>query len=417
MDEPPVSPRTNAPSNVPPDPQPNPSLKDEPCPGPGGKAYNEAKARTEFGDDLVDKLITAQPDFCGDWWQLALLTKRADGTDEAPYAPPEQRLRPWNEWAGGPSGAIIHLEWADLESARLEHADLEGAHLEHAYLRDAHLEHANLRDSHLEHANFFRANLKHADLRRAYLKDATLLEADLEDATLREADLSSVDLRDVRGLRFDDNPIRDIRIEGNARDPWSVLRRSYTGPWFFAHILLLVIFFAPYAGKAVALTGVAEAYALVSELIPALEGEPISVSFRLTRAFYVLIGIEQGWLAFVFALVVVGYNGLRAVLTLRVSMLRDAEERSVISPRIAEYHGYCSPIRERFFTAEGRAELKEEWDNGRPSVLIGWMPEAFTALGLWNLHRMARVLFVVALAALVFNTFWWIRDTWVPVLP
>lgn len=404
MDEPPVSPRTTVPRNVPPDPEPNPSLKDEPCPGPGGKAYNEAKARTEFGDGIVDELIKGQPDFCGDWWQLALLTKRVDETDEAPHAPPEERLRHWNEWTSG--SEIIHLEWAELENARLEHADLEGAHLEHAYLRDAHLEHAILRDSHLEHANLFGASLEHADLRRAYLENATLLEADL----------SSAELRDARGLRFDDNPIRDIRIEGNARDPWSVLRRSYTGPWFFAHLLLLVIFFAPYAGKVVALTGVAEAYALVSELIPVLEGEPISVSFRLTRAFNVLIGIEQGCPAFVFALVVVGYNGLRAVLTLRVSMLRDAEERSVISPRLAEYHGYCSPLRERFFTAEGRAELKEEWDNGRPSFPIGWILEACTALGLWNLHRMARVLFFVALAALVFNTFWWIRDTWVPVL-
>lgn len=405
MDEPPVSPRTTALRNVPPDPEPNPSLKDEPCPGRGGKAYNEAKARTEFGDDFVDELITGQPDFCGDWWQLALLTKSVDETDEAPHAPPEQRLRPWNEWASGPSGAIIHLEWADLESARLEHADLEGAHLEHANFRDAHLEHANLHDAHLEHANLFRANLDHADLRHAYLEDAILLEVDL----------SSAEVRDARGLRFDDNPIRDIRIEGNARDPWSVLRRSYTGPWFFAHLLLFVLFFAPYAGKAVALTGVAEAQALISEQIAVLEGEPVSVSFRQTRAFYVLIGIEQGALAFVLGLFVVGYNGLRAVLTLRVSMLRDAEERSVISPRLVEYHGYCTPIR-RFFTQEGRGELKEEWENGRPSGPIGWILEACTALGLWNMHRAARVLFVFALAALVINTFWWIRDTWVPIL-
>lgn len=325
MSESPVSPLPTAPRNVPPVPEPNPSQEDEPRPGPGGKAYNEAKARTEFGDDFVDELITGQPDFCGDWWQLALLTKSVDEKDEAPHTPPEERLPLWNEWTRvrGPSGCeIIHLERADLENARLEHADLEGAHLEHANLRDAHLEHAYLRDSHLEHANLFRANLEHADLRHAYLEDAILLEADL----------SSAELRDARGLRFDDNPIRDIRIEGNARDPWSILRRSYTGPWFFAHLLLLVLFFAPYAGKAIALTGVAEVHALVREQIAALEGEPISVSFRQTRAFYVLIGIEQGGLAFVLGLFVVGYNGLRAVLTLRVSMLRDAEQRSFVSP-------------------------------------------------------------------------------------
>ncbi len=301
---------------------------------------------------------------------------------------------------------MIHLEGADLESARLDHADLEGAHLEHANLRDAHLEHSYLRDAHLEHANLFRASLEHADLRHAYLEDAILLEVDL----------SSAELRDARGLRFDDNPIRDIRIEGNARDPWSVLRRSYTGPWFFAHLLLLVLFFAPYAGKAVALTGVAEVQALISEQIAALEGEPVPVSFRQTRAFYVLIGIKQGGLAFGLGLFVVGYNVLRVLLTLRVSMLRDAEERSVVSPRLVEYHGYCTPIRERFFTAEGRDELKAEWENGRPSGPIGWILEACTALGLWNLHRAARVLFVIAFAALVINTFWWIRDTWVPVL-
>ncbi|MCH7801072.1 MAG: hypothetical protein IIC24_05945 [Chloroflexi bacterium] len=117
-----------------------------------------------------------------------------------------------------------------------------------------------------------------------------------------------------------------------------------------------------------------------------------------------------------FALVVVGYNGLRAVLTLRVSMLRDAEERSVVSPRLAEYHGYCSPIRERFFTAGGRDELKAEWKNGRSSGPIGWIREACTALGLWNLHLAARYWSYLVFFALVFNTFWWILDTWVPVL-
>ena len=115
-------------------------------------------------------------------------------------------------------------------------------------------------------------------------------------------------------------------------------------------------------------------------------------------------------------LIVVGYNGLRAVLTLRVSMLRDAEERSFVSPRLAEYNGYCIPIRERFLTAEGRDELKAEWKNGRPSGPIGWIQEVCTALGLWNLHLAARVLFVFAFVGVVINTFWWIRDTWVPVL-
>ena len=62
-------------------------------------------------------------------------------------------------------------------------------------------------------------------------------------------------------------------------------------------------------------------------------------------------------------------------LTLRVSTLRDAEERSSTTPGLAEY------------------------------------------LGLYQVHRVARILLLLALAAVVYNTLLWAWETrvWVPI--
>lgn len=358
------------------------SLKDE----ESTEAYNEEDAREAFGDAFIVQLKKDQAEFKGDWWQLAFLIKNLDEDKENPPISDERRLNTWNKWCRGRAPSTrgyIHLEHANLEKAHLEYAKLSYAHLEHAqlvyahledtnlehaelkeaqvreanleraYLANARLEHACLDHARLEHASLWRAHLEHAVLGYANLEHANLVGAHLEHANLQEADLDGADVRWAVGLRFDGNRVEGIRIEGNAPDPWSVLRRKYTGPWFFVHLLLLAIFFAPYVGHALYLTAKSqfqewsmEQYNALGDRLDDVPGLPdyhaelqrqFLEKHEQRRAVWVLLGLHRGVVPVALAVIIVLYNGMRGFLTLRVSLLRDAEERSNITPLRSEY--------------------------------------------------------------------------------
>ncbi len=325
-------------------------------------------------------------------------------------------------------GAVLrraHLEGANLSEAHLEGANLTEAHLEGAFLGRARLEGANLREAHLEKARLQTAHLEGANLRGAHLEGAHLWGAHLEKARLwgahlertfmAEAVLDQADVRRATGLRFNANSVFRVRIEGSAKDPWSMLRRNYTGPWFFVHLLLLVAFFTPYTAKFLYLSALSRAQDYVIERAQVIESQTedferqlaqmasehenaapwlprlaqvvseqrqargaalrddLSNRFRPTSAAWVLVGWTDGLWAFGMALIVVIYNLCRGLLTLRVSALRDAEERSQVTPRLAEY-----------------------WP-------------------LYRIHRYASRLLYIALAVTAFNVGYWVWTTTVYV--
>jgi hypothetical protein len=103
--------------------------------------------------------------------------------------------------------------------------------------------------------------------------------------------------------------------------------------------------------------------------------ENFQKSHNETYAIWILIGGREGLWALAMAAVIVLYNALRAFLTLRVNLLRDAEERAQITPSFREYHG---PYR---------------------------------------CHRFASVLLFIAIASVAWNTAYWIGATtiWIPL--
>lgn len=303
------------------------------------------------------------------------------------------------------------LGQANLSFTELVGAHLELAHLERANLSRTNLERASLIEAHCEETNLFDANLEGAILLRANLEGANLRDAHLDGANLQDAVLDQADLRAASGVRFDNNSVFRAKIEGNAKDPWSVLRRKYTGPWFFVHLLLVIAFFTPYVAKFLYLSGLSRAQDYVierAEVMQAQAGqfeqrlvqiadeheehtpwlgslatavaeqrrqatrqlqEDLDQRYAKTRALWVLIGITNGWWAFGMALVVIVYNLCRGVLTLRVSGLRDAEERAQVTPRLEEY-----------------------WP-------------------LYQVHRVTRWLLIVAISVTVFNVGFWAWKT------
>ena len=220
-------------------------------------------------------------------------------------------------------------------------------------MRNARLNFALLNAARLEDAELFLACLDHADLQETRLKGATLKEATLDRADVRKA----------KDLLFDGNRVDQFKIEGDAPDPWSVLRRQYTGPWFSVHLIFLIVFFLPYAGKVLVLSATSEAQESLVELYdryqPQIEAVPGSQAaadsaqrwfeqrYREIPAWWVLVGWTKGWWVIGFTVVVVTYNAMRAYLTLKVGMLRDAEERSSTTPTLKEYYGLCHPVSDR----------------------------------------------------------------------
>lgn len=167
---------------------------------------------------------------------------------------------------------------ADFSKARLRRASLNNANLFSAKLIEADLEEATLVQAKLTMADFFRAKLSHANLYEAELLLARLIEATavetdfarsflagadlsrvnapgaiMKKTNLSGADLDGANLRRVgQSLAFwhfllpyyslpfilDNTSIRGVRFAAFVQDPWSVLRRKYTG----SNLLFIVLF-------------------------------------------------------------------------------------------------------------------------------------------------------------------------------
>lgn len=252
--------------------------------------------------------------------------------------------------------------------------------------------------------------------------------ATLTGARLDEANLTGADLRGAKGLRFDANLVRDIHIRGDAPDPWSVLRRSYTGPRFFVHFALLVAFVLPYAGKVLALTAAGHAFEWLRsrEHLPDLLAHPVQ-SLPTIAAWRVLVGLDKSAWVPLLGGVLLLYNIIRAVLTIQVGQLRDAEERSGRTPTLPEYMGTQALEDEGFWralleigrelarTIPGVDRRPSETDTPRKDILRHG--PFLTRAGLWRLHRVLRALLYFAVLSFACHAVDWIATTRVPSLP
>lgn len=283
----------------------------------------------------------------------------------------------------GANLAFANLREANLHEALLKGADLNGADLDDAVLTRANLRDANLRaatlmsadlgqahlagaqlvSTNLEGAKFNLANLKGANLRLARLADAELRGARLDDADLRTSGylLDSCRVfrthfhpgvtpwaRTASEVLFGESRSRLPRILRSTRrclnyvfapgpDAWSALRRIYTGPRFTLTLLLLVVFLAPRLAQAAYWVGVDAA----EDRIQQVRNEAFPTSDAVARDSYRVAGLllnfhRDGWsITLAFALLL--FNLSRCLVMLYVAPMRDAEERSYVTPSKADY--------------------------------------------------------------------------------
>ncbi len=324
-----------------------------------------------------------------------------------------QGVKAWNRWRDdNPEAPIelskanpglganlreINLRGAVLHDCQFEKADLFGAQLNDAVLLGANLKGATLQSANLTGAVMSGANLDGASLVFADLRGALLQGAKLKGASLHHADFREADLRGVEGAIFDETNVV-FAISGlAAKDPWSILRRKYSGVMLLFHLLLLVAFLCPYVARAViwravnhgqqiyvSATGeiVSElrrfsheqsltreqwrlraqrelsASGLNDQVITRLLDDGVKSEFggvegdladRVSRElsglgpclrkdcvatpmWRVLFQLDRGFLAAFLALGLLVYNILRGILTWRVGLMRDEQERSGLTP-------------------------------------------------------------------------------------
>lgn len=210
----------------------------------------------------------------------------------------------------------------------------------------------------LSGARIKRANLRRANLKRVNLSGTNLRGADLTQAKLRAADLSDSDLTHVQGLELDSNRILQTRFSPRARDKWSILRRIYTGPNMVLNLIFMLIFFAPLVVKGGGFAILSETQQRVIESANLIDGYKLSVTCnkpqgaiagaihgvevrlpcRSEPMWRLLLGFggPLGMVMPILTAVLIAYQITRYLLTRQISLMRDAEERSGVSPSLGE---------------------------------------------------------------------------------
>lgn len=339
----------------------------------------------------------------------------------------------WNEWRaserlklGGEDKPLLmgfHLREINLESY-----DMRNVNLQEAVVRGVSLQGVNLRG-----ANLIRADLRSANLRGAWLDDR---ESDLRDADLRNADLwetllDNADIRGARGVVLDSTRVRNARFSPTAKDPWSVLRRAYTGPFLLLNVLFLISFLVPYILKSVGWVSmnraeqavnsavgrvaekveeVADGYDLGSQVL-CTAADTLSKhtpntenGWREYRLWQLIIGLDKPASYWVTALALIVYNLLRTVLTWLVAPLRDEEERSGHTPSLKPNIEKAA----RYLPGRVPSERSPNWILDEVMEPMRRLESLRTAYGwmVWP-HRAVKSLGLLAFGAFLYHMWAW----------
>lgn len=230
--------------------------------------------------------------------------------------------------------------------ADLESSEFNGASVNNCDFSNVNLANSKLNGSLIDDCNFTSANLKNSYFIDANLKNLKLVDADMSGSNLRGAKLNHIDLKGVNlensdltntelehaDLRFTNNYllnstyIRNTRFSVNARDPWSILRKTYTGPAMLITLLALAAATLPYAMKAIYWSAI-NVYQTHSGINLTCE------SYQCYSIIELLLGFDKDWFYQVIIFILLFYNVFRGVLTYIVSLMRAEEERSGYSPQ------------------------------------------------------------------------------------
>jgi hypothetical protein len=221
------------------------------------------------------------------------------------------------------------------------------------------LEKCKLPNAELESCRFDEGVFNCSDLSRAKFRRVNFRGVDFGYSSVQFAEFENCDLRDARRLRFDDNLLLHSTLSPYIREPWSRLRRSYTGPKMAFNLIFLATFFTPLllssflwlelnhaerivgaaidAVRASLVNSLSESGAageLIRSVVRRLDEFKLCQSSSCTKyhIWELLIGVQRHGLFWLFSALLIAYNAGRLVLTLFVSPLRAEEDRSSHTP-------------------------------------------------------------------------------------
>lgn len=170
-------------------------------------------------------------------------------------------------------------------------------------------------------------------------------------ADLKDADLTKADLSTAQNFILDGNRVFQTSFSPSAKDPYSILRRSYTGIWFFIILTLSVFFvFRHIAVELVA--GLVAGWIGVFKDMPDLptlvqeDGskfdfkEYLKGKYTEMPIWRIVLGVNRELKDVLLNVFLFAYNGINAFMTFKIVRIRDAEERGYIAPYYKDYKGY-----------------------------------------------------------------------------
>jgi uncharacterized protein YjbI with pentapeptide repeats len=251
---------------------------------------------------------------------------------------------------------VADLDKIQWRGADLSSCNLSGTVLEQADLTSLVARHADFSDCRLAEADF-----SGAELHSATFKNAGLKFTNWRGAKLNSADFEGADLRFVKNIWFDQNNLYGAKLSPKGADPWTALRREYSGSRLAFHLVLLIGFFLPYVIRAATwyqVNQVQEAHAVAIESIrtdPEL-ARALNITRLLTpdlvaaatsaclaercKEWYVwelVVARNVAGYATYVAWLLLLYNVARLFLTWKVGPLRDDEDRTYVTPARDDY--------------------------------------------------------------------------------
>jgi uncharacterized protein YjbI with pentapeptide repeats len=248
------------------------------------------------------------------------------------------------------------LEKVIWDDAELVDCDLSGADLHKALLRGVIARNADFSNCNLQDVN-----LVDCDVGGAMFKGAKLNRSRWTRTTVNSADFERADLRDARGIEFDQNNLYTAKLSPKGGDKWTELRRQYSGSRLAFHLLILTVFFAPYVIRAAFWTQVNTAQNAQVAALQALQSTPEGRNLLTTaglvsrgaidkitskclaptcqewHVWELLLAADAVWYSQVVAWLLILYNGARLLLTWKVGPLKDDEDRTYVTPALADY--------------------------------------------------------------------------------
>jgi uncharacterized protein YjbI with pentapeptide repeats len=262
---------------------------------------------------------------------------------------------------------------------QLTEVDFGRAALTNVDLRDCELLGCNLASAKVHESDFDNARLHVAPgggvpttLESCVLRGCSFADTDFTGCSVKSAVIADSDLRRAKGLVLDETVLIGTPTSADAKDDWSVLRRSYTGANMVFNLIAMMVFFAPFIFQTLYWSsfnqaqlelirglGAAEVElaripagevhakaikALQASIDPQFQrcllgpgGAAASDSPSCRPIWQILLGLHEGWWAVVLSLTLLVYNMARLTLTWFVAPLRDEEVRTWHAPKRAAY--------------------------------------------------------------------------------